>query len=167
LSPELAKAGNISIWKLTTAFTLFQLGITTGDLSSGVISQVAKTRKKTILAFMAIALVGTSAFFHGFATGNTNYITCFIMGLGCGYLSVFVTTTAEQFGTNYRVLVTSTVTNFMRGSVTVLIPLRAMLENHMTLWWSLVVTGMIVWILAITSTLLLRETYGRDLDFLD
>ena len=89
------------------------------------------------------------------------------MGLGCGYLSVFVTTTAEQFGTNYRVLVTSTVTNFMRGSVTVLIPLRAMLENHMTLWWSLVVTGMIVWILAITSTLLLRETYGRDLDFLD
>lgn len=167
LSPELAKAGNISIWKLTTAFTLFQLGITTGDLSSGVISQIAKTRKKTILAFMAIALLGTAAFFHGFATGETNYITCFIMGLGCGYLSVFVTTTAEQFGTNYRVLVTSTVTNFMRGSVTILIPLRAMLENHMTLWWSLVVTGIIVWVLAITSTLLLRETYGRDLDFLE
>ncbi|MBK7945925.1 MAG: hypothetical protein IPJ85_11750 [Flavobacteriales bacterium] len=50
------------------------------------------------------------------------------MGLGCGYLSVFATATAEHFGTNLRVLVTATVTNFMRGSVTLMIPLYQWLD---------------------------------------
>ena len=167
LSPELAKEGQVDFWKLTTAFTLFQLGITTGDLSSGIISQWIRNRKKTILAFMFIAILGTIAFFNGFATGVAHYHYCFIMGLGCGYLSVFVTTLAERFGTNYRVLVTSTVTNFMRGSVTLMIPLRIYLEQHMTMWWSLVATGMVVWILALASTLWLEDTYGKDLDFVE
>lgn len=145
----------------------FQIGITTGDLSSGIISQMARTRKKTILAFMVIAIMGTASFFNGFANGSTNYLHCLIMGLGCGYLSVFVTTLAERFGTNYRVLVTSTVTNFMRGSVTLMIPLRIYLENHMTMWLSLVATGILVWILAIASTLWLEDTYGKDLDFFE
>lgn len=167
LSPELAKEGQVDFWKLTTAFTLFQLGITTGDLSSGIISQWIRNRKKTILAFMVVAILGTIAFFNGFATGVAHYHYCFIMGLGCGYLSVFVTTLAERFGTNYRVLVTSTVTNFMRGSVTLMIPLRIYLEQHMTMWWSLVATGMVVWILALASTLWLEDTYGKDLDFVE
>lgn len=167
LSPELAKEGQVDFWKLTTAFTLFQLGITTGDLSSGIISQWIRNRKKTILAFMVVAILGTIAFFNGFATGFAHYHYCFIMGVGCGYLSVFVTTLAERFGTNYRVLVTSTVTNFMRGSVTLMIPLRIYLEQHMTMWWSLVATGMVVWILALASTLWLEDTYGKDLDFVE
>ncbi len=167
LTPELAKSGNIDYWKLTTAFTLFQLGITSGDLTSGVISQLAKTRKKTMLSFMSLAILSTAWVFYGFHTGSTSYLPCFMMGLGCGYLSVFVTTIAEHFGTNLRVLVTSTVTNFMRGSVTLLIPLHLWLENYMSLWWSLVVTGILVWVVAIISTIALRETYGRDLDFVE
>jgi hypothetical protein len=89
------------------------------------------------------------------------------MGLGCGYLSVFVTTTAEQFGTNVRVLVTSTVTNFMRGAVTVMIPLRSMLSQWLALDLieSLMLTGLIVWGIAILSTLLLPDTFGKDLDY--
>lgn len=165
LSPELAKEGQVDWWKLTTAFTLFQIGVTTGDLSSGIISQRLRNRKKTIVAFMSIAILGTIAFFYGFDTGVAHYTYCLIMGFGCGYLSVFLTTLAERFGTNYRVLVTSTVTNFMRGSVTLMIPLRIYLEQYMTLWWSLVATGIIVWILALASTLWLEDTYGKDLDF--
>jgi uncharacterized membrane protein YdcZ (DUF606 family) len=88
------------------------------------------------------------------------------MGLGCGYLSVFATATAEHFGTNLRVLVAATVTNFMRGSVTLLIPLHLWLEHRfaMTTSASLVLTGAGVWALALAAVLWLPETYGRDLD---
>lgn len=165
LSPELANEGGLDGWKLTTAFTLFQLGITTGDLSSGITSQLARTRKRTMLVFMGIAILATAWFFHGFANGHLPTGVCFLMGLGCGYLSVFVTTIAEHFGTNLRALVTSTVTNFMRGSVTIMIPFHLLLERYTTLWWSLLITGVLVWALAIISTVSLRETYGRDLDF--
>ncbi|MEY3343595.1 MAG: hypothetical protein RL090_1279 [Bacteroidota bacterium] len=165
LSPELATEGGIDGWRLTAAFTLFQIGIATGDLSSGVTSQLARTRKRTILLFMCIAIIATIWLFHGFANGHLSVWVCLLMGFGCGYLSVFVTTIAEHFGTNLRVLVTSTVTNFMRGSVTIMIPFHLFLENYMSLWWSLVVTGVLVWVLAIISTISLKETYGRDLDF--
>ncbi|MBK7389868.1 MAG: hypothetical protein IPI23_12615 [Bacteroidetes bacterium] len=79
----------------------------------------------------------------------------------------FVTATAEHFGTNLRVLVSATVTNFMRGSVTLLIPFHLWLESrfNFTLTSSLIITGILVWSLALTSTLLLKETYGKDLNY--
>jgi len=167
LSPELAKDHHIDGWALTKAFTLFQIGITAGDLTSGILSQLLKTRKKVILGYMLLAVASTVYFFSEFENSNTNYISCFLMGLGCGYLSVFVTATAEHFGTNLRVLVSATVTNFMRGSVTLLIPFHLWLESrfNFTLASSLIITGILVWSLALTSTLLLKETYGKDLNY--
>jgi uncharacterized membrane protein YdcZ (DUF606 family) len=89
------------------------------------------------------------------------------MGLGCGYLSVFATTVAEQFGTNLRVLATATVTNFMRGSVTLLIPFHLWLERSFALGTTaaLLWTGALVWSMGIAATLWLPETYGKDLDY--
>ena len=46
LSPEIAKTHGITGLKLSTCFILFQIGITSGDLLSGILSQVFKTRKK-------------------------------------------------------------------------------------------------------------------------
>lgn len=167
LSPELAKEHSLDSWKLTTAFTLFQIGITAGDLSSGILSQLLKSRKKVLILYMLLAITATGALFFEFISQQRNYLLCFLMGLGCGYLSVFVTTTAEHFGTNLRVLVTATVTNFMRGSVTLLIPFHLWLENKMgmSLTSSLIFTGVIVWFLALGSVVALKETYGKDLNY--
>ena len=92
-----------------------------------------------------------------------------LIGFGCGYLSVFVTTTAESFGTNIRVLVTSTVTNFMRGAVTVLIPLRLWIQHTFggNVVDSLVWTGVIVWLAAFAAVLYLPDPFGKDLDYID
>lgn len=89
------------------------------------------------------------------------------MGLGCGYLSVFVTTTSEHFGTNLRVTVTATVTNFMRGAVTLMIPFHIFIESKfgLTLTEGLMITGTIVWALALLSAFALPETYGKSMDF--
>lgn len=167
LSPEIATLKNIQGLQLATCFILFQTGITAGDLTSGILSQIFKSRKKIILAFMALAIGATLLHFQKIEQSLSLNSTSFLMGLGCGYLSVYVTTTAEQFGTNLRVLITATVTNFMRGAVTLLVPFHIWLENafQFTLIESLAITGIIVWSLAISSMLYLPETYGKDLNY--
>lgn len=166
LSPELATEHGVTAWRLTTAFTLFQVGITLGDLGTGMLSQLLRTRRRVILGGMVLAILATACYFLAFRAGTGSYAACFAMGLGCGYLSVFATATAEHFGTNLRVLVAATVTNFMRGSVTLLIPLHLWLEHRFGMGTaaSLVATGAGVWALALAAVLWLPETYGVELD---
>ncbi len=166
LSPELAASFGLHDWSLPKAFTLFQIGICAGDLLTGLLSQFWRTRRKVILSGMSLAIASTAWYFMSFSKGQANYTACLVMGLGCGYLSVFATATAEHFGTNLRVLVTATVTNFMRGSVTLLIPFHQWLEGRFDLELStgLLLTGCAVWAAAVFSALKLPETYGTRLD---
>jgi len=166
LSPELAAAFAVHDWSLPKAFVLFQVGICVGDLGTGLLSQWLRTRRWVILGGMCLASIATVLYFLGFLTSGRHYIICLFMGLGCGYLSVFATATAEHFGTNLRVLVTATVTNFMRGSVTIMLPLQAWMAGGLGLGkpMALVITGVFVWALALFSVLKLPETYGTDMD---
>jgi putative MFS transporter len=47
-------------------------------------------------------------------TAANLYALCAAMGFGIGYWAVFVTIAAEQFGTNLRATVTTSVPNFVR-----------------------------------------------------
>ena len=167
LSPELAKDHHIDGLKLSTCFILFQVGISTGDLSSGILSQWLKSRKKVLLSFMTLGIAATLCHFALVDRGQQLNITSFLMGLGCGYLSVFITSTAEHFGTNLRVTVTATVTNFMRGALVLLIPLHQFIEHAfgLTLTAGLAITGCIVWALAMLSAIILPDTFGKSLAF--
>lgn len=167
LSPEIAKDNHIDGLKLSTCFILFQVGISAGDLSSGVLSQWFKTRKKVLLSFMALGVAATTCHFVFIERRMALNLSAFLMGLGCGYLSVFVTSTAEHFGTNLRVTVTATVTNFMRGALVLLIPMHQAIENwfHLSLTTGLAITGCLVWALAIISAAILPDTFGKSLAF--
>jgi len=126
-----------------------------------------KSRKKILLSFMLFAVLSTTYHFIRIEQSLNLTITSLLMGLGCGYLSVFVTSTAEHFGTNLRVTVTATVTNFMRGAIVILIPLHQFFENYfnISLTASLAITGFIVWALALLSVSLLPETFGKSLHY--
>lgn len=167
LSPEIGKLHGIEGLKMSACFILFQVGVASGDLTSGILSQVIKSRKKIILFFMALGIAATLLHFNNIIHGKSIYVTSFLIGLGCGYLSVFVTATAEHFGTNLRATVTATVTNFMRGAVTILIPFHQILEKtfHLNLTQGLAVTGLLVWGLAVISASNLPETYGKELNY--
>lgn len=167
LSPEIAKEHGIQGLKLSTCFILFQVGITCGDLLSGMLSQLFRSRKKILISFMAFGVLSTVYHFVSVNEGSQLNITSLLMGLGCGYLSVFVTAAAEHFGINLRVTVTATVTNFMRGAVVLLIPLHQGIEQALglSLTGGLMVTGCIVWGLALLSALVLPDTFGRSLAF--
>jgi putative MFS transporter len=169
LSTELAAEHSISNLQAGLCFILFQCGVTVGDLSSGLLSQLLRSRKKVLLGFMLIAMLATALHFILLHLSMPIYISALLIGLGCGYLSVFVTATSEHFGTNLRVTVTATVTNFMRGAVTLLIPLRILLQDTfgLTITTSLIVMGILVWLAALAATMLLPDTYGRDLQFVE
>ncbi len=167
LSPEIAKDHGILGLKLSTCFILFQVGITSGDLLSGILSQLLRSRKKILVSFMALGILSTVYHFVQINESQQLNITSFLMGLGCGYLSVFVTSTAEHFGINLRVTVTATVTNFMRGALVLLIPLHQGIEHllGLSLTGGLAITGCIVWGLALVSVLALPDTFGKSLVF--
>jgi MFS family permease len=170
LSPELAKSHGITGIRPATCFILFQIGILVGDLSSGYLSQRLENRIGILKWFMAFAILAVTGFFISLSTIQSSMamsVFSLLMGFGCGYMAIFVTTVAESFGTNLRVTATSTITNFMRGAVTVLIPLRIWIQEylHTTLEGSLIIIGIIVLIPAFISIFRLKETYGTSLDY--
>lgn len=169
MSPELAAEHALGPIEMSWCFILFQCGVTAGDLSSGILSQLWKSRRKVLLLFMGFAVAATGLHFLRLYDGASIYLTSLLIGLGCGYLSVFVTATSEHFGTNLRVTVTATVTNFMRGAVTLLIPLRILIQDlgQTSITLSILIVGIIVWIPALAAAIFLPETYGRDLQYLE
>lgn len=169
LTPELSAENSLAPVKAGLCFILFQCGVTAGDLSSGVLSQLLKSRKKILFAFMSFGVISTILHFTQLYNASSLYISSLLIGLGCGYLSVFVTATSEHFGTNLRVTVTATVTNFMRGAVTLLIPLRIFIQDAFstTITESLIWLGIVVWLPALAAVWWMPETYGRDLGFVE
>ena len=118
---------------------------------------------------MSLAIIATVLHFNQLFHSSPISFTSFLIGLGCGYLSVFVTATSEHFGTNLRVTVTATVTNFMRGAVTLLIPLRILIQETFgtDVSLSLIWVGAIVWLPALLAAAMMPETYDRDLGFVE
>ena len=80
---------------------------------------------------------------------------------------MFVTIAAEQFGTNIRSTVASTAPNFVRGAV---IPISASIhffEKQVGVIGSAVIVGLICIALAMYSMMQLKDTFGKDLDYIE
>jgi hypothetical protein len=100
------------------------------------------------------------------------------LGFGAGYWAVFVTTAAEQFGTNLRATVATTVPNFVRGALVPTLALYSMLHTGQVSgveWVRLdqplasaaLLVGGVVFLLALVGWFLLHETFGKDLDYVE
>lgn len=93
------------------------IGLTIGDLLSGLFSQWLGSRRRAValslLAGFSLLLVYC---FGGALTPEILYGLSLLIGITVGYWAVLVTMAAEQFGTNIRATVATTVPNFVRGS---------------------------------------------------
>ena len=169
LAPEFApRLGVTGVVKAGTAVAFCYSGITLGSLCSGVLSQWWGTRKKVVALFIAITLAGVTAYLtlRGL-TPALFYVLTGLLGLGSGYWAVFVTIAAEQFGTNLRSTVATTVPNFVRGAVPLITYGFTYFQASLGWVGSAWVVGSIAFGLAILALVGLRETHGRDLDFLE
>jgi putative MFS transporter len=84
-----------------------------------------------------------------------------------GYWAVFMTTAAEQFGTNLRATATTTVPNFVRGAVVPMTLIYAAIRPIVGVSAGALLIGVGALLLAAIALALLPETHGRDLDFVE
>ena len=142
------------------------LGLVFGDLSSGLLSQVLKSRKKVVLLFMLLTLAGIALYFlQGSRSPGFFYGVCLALGFASGYWAIFVTVAAEQFGTNLRATVATTVPNFVRGMVVPITLLFQLFRRYLGLEGGALAVGAICVVAAFFALASLEETFHKDLDY--
>src|SRR5262249_11508876 len=142
-------------------------GLVVGDFSSGALSQLLKSRKRALFVYVALTAVFVVCYFTVAARSLTAfYSVCVLLGFATGYWAVFVTVASEQSGTNLRATATTTAPNFVRGSLSLL-----MLIFDATAKGGPVRSGAAIGagtlLIAFGALAMLRETHGKDLDFLE
>lgn len=145
------------------------IGLSVGDLSSGLISHYLQSRKKAVLYFTLFTLAMVVIYLAGWIrSAGGMYALSALLGLGIGFWAMFVTIGAEQFGTNLRATAATTVPNMVRGTTVLMTSMFVFLKQA---GWSVFVAaagvGLIVFTIAIYSTLTIPETHGKDLDYLE
>jgi hypothetical protein len=145
------------------------MAIAFGDLSVGLLSQRLKSRKKALYVFYAITVLFTILFFtQQGGSANTFYVICAGLGFGTGFSVVYITMSAEQFGTNLRATAAISIPNMVRGALPLILLffkfMRDLFDSYVTGGW---VTGIILMSIAILAAWKLDDTFGKDLNFVE
>ncbi|MCX7649003.1 MAG: MFS transporter [Flavobacteriales bacterium] len=166
--PVLGVEGDIEVAK---AVLFCYVGLAAGDFFSGFFSQIFKSRLKVVTAFLILCLVCTGLYLFCTAGRSVNffYALCLVCGAATGYWAMFVTIAAEQFGTNIRSTVASTVPNFVRGAVIPITFCFEVLAGHPSVGVvaASLIVGTVCIGLALVATLTLPETFSKELDYLE
>ena len=146
--------------------------ISIGDILIGFVSQWFKSRKKALYLFYAITALFMILFFTIQWTGSAAqmYWLCAGLGFGTGFWAIFVTMGAEQFGTNIRATAATTIPNMVRGMLAIFIlPLFKGLRNIEGVGYvnGGIITGIIVMLIAVVAALFSKETFNKDLNFIE
>ena len=166
-SPEITAAIGIDGQVTAGNALLFgTIGLTIGDLLSGLVSQILTSRKLAVACSLALATLCGSIYLlgHGLQP-SAIYALCFLLGIAAGYWAVLVTIAAEQFGTNMRATVATTVPNFVRGSAALSMQGFLFFKSHFNVAHAALLVGMCCLTIAIAALVQLKETFGISLDF--
>lgn len=170
-APEIGIVGKIDV---AECIMYSYIGLSTGDLWSGIMSQILKSRKKVIFINISgiLILAIFMLFYHGLTAAQFKFV-CFLLGAFTGYWALFVTNASEQFGTNLRSTVAATVPNFVRGTVVLLtssfvyLSEKTFAGNTQAHIWAAVIVGSVSLVLAAISTWYVPETFHKDLNYFE
>lgn len=171
LSPEFGKVFRVQGEVSAGAAVAWTYGgIIVGDIVGGLLSQWLKSRLKVMYIYLTISVAGVIAYFTLYDLSLTHfYWLCGILGITCGYWVIFMTIATEQFGTNIRATVTTTVPNFVRGSVVPLTLLFQLLKHGFN--GSVIYSGITVAAISFTIAFLalgkMKDTFSKDLDYVE
>ncbi len=134
----------------------------------GFLSQWLKSRKKALFIFYGILVVMFVLYFTQHHTNSAQmYFIIGGLGFATGFWAIFVTMAAEQFGTNLRATAATTVPNMVRGSLPLIILLFNFLQGFYSYTTSGWITGAVIIGIAITAGALSKETFGKDLNYVE
>lgn len=142
--------------------------ISVGDVLVGFVSHWLKSRKKAVALFYMLTVIAVIWFFNLQGQSvNILYAACAMLGFGTGFWAIFVTMAAEQFGTNIRATVATTVPNMVRGSLNLVswlfIAMQAS-QGYIKSGW---ITGIVVMVIAVIALFFTEETFGKELNYIE
>ncbi|MFM2394914.1 MAG: hypothetical protein RLZZ546_2897 [Bacteroidota bacterium] len=145
---------------------LAYVGIALGDIAVGLLSQYLRSRKKALFIFYTMAVLSFLYYFN-LDNGSTTqmYLACFLLGFSTGFWAIFVTIAAESFGTNLRATAATTVPNMVRGALPLITMLFVFLQKSYSFNIAGIITGIVVFIIAMIAAILIEETFGKDLNY--
>ena len=144
------------------------VGLSIGSFLTGFLSQWLRSRKKSLFIALVFLIIFTIWYFSAYGSSAfVFYLIITLLGVAQGYWAVFITTASEQFGTNLRATVTTTVPNFVRGA-TIPITLSVLfLKDKFDLWTAGVIVGTVCIGIAVMAVFLIEETFDKDLDYIE
>ena len=169
-APEFALSFHIADPILAAKAIMYcYLGFVLGDFGSGFLSQIIKSRNQAVKLFIGLNFFSMLLYLFGMRGGTSTFLygVCVLLGATGGYWAVIVTMAAEQFGTNLRGTVATTVPNFIRFSLVPMSLTFLAMRVHFGLVLSAVLIGTFASTIAFISVFFLKETYGKSMDFLE
>jgi MFS family permease len=168
-APEFARTLGISgTVSAGTAVLCFYGATTFGDLTSGLLSQYWRSRRTSAGVFLALTATGVALYLGGVATTTTGFYGLYLwLGFSTGYWAVMVTMAVEQFGTDLRATVGTSVPTFVRATTVPMTLAWTMLQPSLGLTGAAAVVGVVVFAAAGWAVWRQSETYGTDLDFVE
>ncbi|HUQ96727.1 MAG TPA: MFS transporter [Chitinophagaceae bacterium] len=145
------------------------VAISIGDVLVGLVSQWLRSRKKALYIFYGITALFMVLFFTQRGSAAQMYVLCAGLGFGTGFWAIFVTMAAEQFGTNLRATAATTVPNMVRGALPLIIILFKALRTNESIGYinAGIITGVIVVVISLVATYFTKETFGKDLNYVE
>lgn len=168
-SPEIAPALGIPE-KIIPAHTVFWFysGITLGSLANGLVSQFFGSRKIAVGVFLLALFASLGVFFHVPLKSSAEFFAViFAVGFATAYWAMMVTIAAEQFGTNLRATVATSVPNFVRGFTVPITMAFTALKPTTGVVGAAEIVAIIVSAFAIYAFFSLRETFHIDLNYVE
>ena len=166
-SPKIAEStGVLGEVNVADAVMYAYIGLSVGDFICGWLSQVFANRRGVVASFLVLTMVmsGIVMYTKGMSVTGFN-IVCFLLGIASGYWGLFVTIASEQFGTNLRATVTTTVPNFVRGSVIIITLAYKSFEAKGGAIAGATWVGVVCFALGFVAIWQLQETFGKDLNY--
>ena len=170
-APEFGKAKGLEGIVAGNAIAACYTGLILGDLISGFLSQYWRSRIKVMALFLALDVVAVAAYlYYPFQYNWEMYLSHFFLGISVGFWVIFVTMGAEQFGTNLRATVATSVPNFARGMQ---VPINESFKylksplvtgSVLTAAW---MVGAVCLFIAFIALYGMRETFDQDLDYVE
>lgn len=168
-APEFGLALGLSVAPVAgTAVLICHVSMLAGDVACTIVSQLLRSRRKAFVLFHAICLLGMLLYLYIPPSGLPDfYARCAIVGFGCGFWVLLTTNAAEQFGTNLRATVATSVPNLVRGMLIPITFVYELLRPGLGVVHAAGVIGVTCAVAAIVSSLLLTEKFGTDLNYVE
>lgn len=168
-SPEIGKAMNANgVLNAGKGIMYCYIGISVGDIVAAFIAQILKSRKKVMYIFLTLTAISIVIYLNSYGLTPEKFIgLSLLLGFASGYWATFVTIASEQFGTNLRATVTTTVPNFIRGSLIAITLSFQFFKDQVGILNSALIVGFICVVVALFAVSQLQETFLKDLDYIE